>query len=76
MEKSRRSFSQDYACFFQNVGLLFFYSGRMALPFVPEVKVSAHSSISHFGVEVAPQMPTDLHPANHWGAISEAVSMR
>ena len=34
-----------------------------------------HSSISHFGVLVAPQMPMELQPCSQWKSISLAVSI-
>ena len=35
---------------------------------------SRHSSINHFGVEVAPQMPTDETPSNQCGEIALGLS--
>ena len=40
-----------------------------------KVIASAISSISHFGVEVAPQIPTLSTPSNHSGLSSLASSM-
>ena len=37
---------------------------------------SAHSSISHFGVDVAPQMPTERQSSYQAKSISDAASTR
>ena len=37
---------------------------------------SAHSSISHFGVDVAPQMPTERQSSNQTKSISDAASTK
>ena len=43
---------------------------------VDQINESRHCSISHFGVLVAPQMPTVLMSASHWRSISSGPSMR
>lgn len=50
-------------------------SGPEEPPAVNERMAAATFSISHFGVEVAPQMPTDRQPANHSARSSPSSSM-
>lgn len=37
---------------------------------------SRHSSMSHVGVDVAPEMPSDEIELSHWGLIWSGPSMR
>lgn len=59
--------------------LFFFWTGSPVLCVYGCIRfrmASAHSSISHFGVDVAPQMPTERQSSNQAKSISDAASTR